>query len=79
MNLDKFHCLYDDLDDGSGICKYLNKSNKDCLIYTRRPMKCRIQEGYDYFQINIPYSEYLKLTKLSCQYLQRITFGPIFK
>lgn len=79
MNLGKFHGIYDDLDDGSGICKYFNYSNKSCSIYSLRPVKCRIEEGYDHFGMNITYSEYLKLTKLSCQHLQLITFGKTYK
>lgn len=74
MNLDKFGNIYSELDDGKGVCRYFNKIARSCSIYDRRPLKCRIDEGYKYLK-HIPYKEYIWMTYQACEYLQRITFG----
>lgn len=74
MNLDKFGNIYSDLDNGKGVCRYFNKMTRSCSIYDRRPLKCRVDEGYEYLK-HIPYKEYIRMTYQACQYLERITFG----
>ena len=39
--------LYNDLDRGDGICKYLEGNL--CSIYDNRPLKCNIDKSYDEF------------------------------
>jgi len=39
--------LYNDLDRGDGICRYL--VGNLCSIYDNRPLKCNIDKSYDEF------------------------------
>ena len=43
----KMSKLYNDLDRGDGICKYL--VGNLCSIYENRPLKCNIEKSYDEF------------------------------
>ena len=43
----KLSDLYQDLDRGDGVCKYL--VGNLCSIYRSRPLLCRIDESYDSF------------------------------
>jgi len=52
--------LFSDLDDGSGCCKYFDKKTNLCSIYEKRPIQCRITEGYYAFFSFIPYETYIK-------------------
>lgn len=64
--------LYSDLDDGNGCCKYLNIKNNLCSIYEKRPLKCRIEEGYKVYFPSIPYELYIKKTEEGCKKLKEI-------
>ncbi len=43
--------LYQELDRGDGICKYL--SGNLCSIYEKRPLLCRVDASYDIFFHNL--------------------------
>lgn len=43
-SLKKFGELYADLDDGSGVCKFFDKTSNLCTIYDMRPLKCRVED-----------------------------------
>ena len=62
--------MYQDLDRGDGVCKYFDVSTKLCTIYKERPLKCRVEEGYDVYFKDIPYTEYLEQTYAGCVLLQ---------
>ena len=53
--------LYQDLDDGTGVCRYFDHSSKLCTIYDNRPQKCRIKESYVYFQSLMSYDDYIRI------------------
>ncbi len=62
--------LYSDLDDGSGCCRYFDKSTNLCSIYEQRPLKCRVDEGYKVYFSNISYEKYIDATIKGCQALK---------
>lgn len=47
MHLDEVY--YADLRMPSGMCKYYDESLKQCSIYEKRPLKCRIDDYYKEF------------------------------
>ena len=62
--------LYADLDRGDGVCRYL-KGNL-CSIYDHRPLKCRIDEGYEAFYKDImTKEEYYRLNYYGCEQLKQ--------
>ena len=62
--------LYSDLDDGTGVCIYYEKTTHLCSIYTNRPVKCDIKRAYYEFGFKMPYEEYLKLNYDACKKLK---------
>lgn len=70
QHLRDFGELYQDLDDGSGSCKYYDCETGLCSIYDKRPLKCRVEEGYAAYFNSISFSEYLAKTRLGCRYLK---------
>ena len=62
--------LYSDLNDGSGVCKYL-KGNL-CSIYEKRPLKCRIDESYEvFFAEKMTLEEYYEENYKMCELLKK--------
>jgi len=66
-----FHGMFDDLDRGDGVCRHFNKEKKLCSIYDERPLKCRVEEGYQLFRKQISYEEYILRNKEMCHFLQQ--------
>lgn len=67
-NLDKSP-LYQDLHNGDGICKFLE--NNKCLIYEKRPLICRVDDGYEaFFKEEMSYEEYLQYNYKCCEILK---------
>lgn len=62
--------LYDDLNDGNGVCVYYDKMTHLCRIYNERPDKCNIQKAYKFFSDIYTYDEYLQLNYMSCKVLK---------
>lgn len=60
--------LYKELDDGSGVCKYLNGNL--CSIYNERPILCRVDESYNLFFSNISIEEYYNANYKVCKLLK---------
>lgn len=52
QNLNKSR-LYNDLNDGTGVCRYYNELTKLCNIYKNRPDKCNINKMYQIYFIYI--------------------------
>lgn len=70
MNLNK-SSLYDDLNDGTGVCIFFDKINKLCKIYETRPLKCNVKLAYKkLFKYYMPYEEYLQLNYEMCKKLK---------
>lgn len=68
-NLDKSH-IYDDLNDGTGVCVNYDKQTHLCKIYDQRPLKCNIEKSYTLFKDKITYDEYLNLNYTACKVLK---------
>ena len=71
-SLREFGGMYDDLDDGTGTCRYLDQKAGLCTIYDRRPDKCRVREGYQTYGAGLSYEEYLRLTYEGCRKLREL-------
>lgn len=70
QNLNKSE-LYNDLNDGTGVCVYFDKKSKLCMIYENRPLKCNIDKLYNlYFRKYYSIEEYYKLNKNICDELK---------
>lgn len=63
--------LYQDLERGDGICKYLNEKTNLCIIYKTRPLKCNVDEMYKvFFSEKMSIEEYYELNYRACKALQ---------
>ena len=61
--------IYKDLDDGTGVCRYL-KGNL-CSIYKDRPIYCRIDECYELlFKEIMSKDEYYRQNYACCKILK---------
>lgn len=59
--------LFQGLDRGDGVCKYLNEKTNLCEIYENRPLLCRVDESYDaYFREDMSQEDYERLNYESC-------------
>ena len=63
--------LYKDLDDGTGVCRYFDRTTKLCTIYANRPEKCSVERMYKYFADTYSYDEYIRLNTKSCEKLKQ--------
>ena len=62
--------LYNDLDRGDGVCKYLKQNI--CSIYDKRPIICRVDESYySFFKEQISLEDYYKLNYDACNKLKK--------
>jgi len=62
--------LYDNLNRGDGVCKYL--IGNLCSIYNERPLFCRIDECYElYFKDTMSKEEYYRLNMEECKKLKK--------
>lgn len=61
--------IYDNLHDGSGVCKYLE--GNICSIYDERPILCRVNESYNiFFKDAMTLDKYYKLNYEFCMKLK---------
>lgn len=70
-NLDKNN-IYNDLNRGDGICKYLDELTNLCSIYVVRPNKCNVEKGYQYFKGLMSFNEYIEYNIKTCRELRGI-------
>jgi hypothetical protein len=61
---------YDDLNDGTGTCRYFDKETRLCTIYDNRPEKCNIEASFYRFKDKYTYEEYLELNYKACRELK---------
>lgn len=72
-HLEAFGGLYADLDNGNGVCRYYDPLTHLCTCYETRPLKCRVDEGYEQmFKDQMSYEEFIKLTAQGCAKLQQL-------
>lgn len=72
-HLEQFAGLFDDLDRGDGVCRFYDPQSKLCSIYEKRPLKCRVEEGYKaFFAGAVSYEEYLAGTYKACRALKAL-------
>ena len=62
--------LYDDLNDGTGVCIYYNRETRLCNIYEKRPEKCNVDETYKYFAKYMSYENYINMNIEVCKKLK---------
>lgn len=62
--------LYADLDDGTGVCRYLDKDTNFCKIYVNRPIKCNIVDSYKYFEKDMNFDVYIMKNIVCCEKLK---------
>lgn len=62
--------LYNDLNNGEGICVYYDNTTHLCTIYENRPLKCNVEKAYSLFKDYITHEEYLKLNYEACKKLK---------
>ena len=62
--------LYEDLDNGDGVCRYLYENTNLCTIYENRPKKCNIDEMYMYFNTYMTIEKYYNLNHMICKKLK---------
>ena len=63
--------LYSQLDNGMGVCKYLEGNL--CSIYEQRPLLCRIDECYEkFFRDSMTLDEYYALNLENCKKLKKM-------
>ena len=61
--------LYAELDDGTGVCKYLEGNL--CSIYETRPLLCRIDDCYElFFKSTMSKDDFYKLNYDVCKQLK---------
>ena len=64
-------------DDGSGICKYLDKSRNLCTIYANRPEICCIDMMFErHFAKNYSKEQFYALNAKACNILQEMIGIP---
>ena len=61
---------YKDLDDGTGHCRYYDRSSHLCTIYEHRPEKCNVLASYRNYQDQLSLHEYISLNVRGCQLLK---------
>jgi Fe-S-cluster containining protein len=71
QNLHLFNNIYNDLDDGYGVCKFFDKFHNLCTIYEHRPLKCNVEKSYYMFNHLFSYNQYLELMREGCLLLQQ--------
>lgn len=60
------------LDNGKGICKYLNQETNLCTIYDFRPEMCRVDKMYKRYKSKMTYQEYIDKNYEACEELRKI-------
>ena len=61
---------YNDLNDGTGTCRFFDKETRLCTIYENRPKKSNIEASYYRFKKQYTYDEYLELNYEACRVLK---------
>ena len=63
--------LYDHLNRGDGVCRYLDEETNLCKIYNNRPLICNIDKAYnEYFKDYYSKEQYYKINKEICMSLK---------
>lgn len=63
--------LFKDMDDGTGICRFLNKNTNLCTIYAMRPLFCNVDAVYNMlFKETMTREEFYAINKAACNVLK---------
>jgi Fe-S-cluster containining protein len=63
--------LYQELDRGDGVCRYLDETTNLCRIYEKRPLVCRVDAAYEaWFQGHMSRADYYAANLQACRTLQ---------
>lgn len=58
------------LDRGDGVCRNFDESSKQCLIYSERPLVCRVEEYYvKHLADQFSWDDFLKINLEICSNL----------
>ena len=71
QQLEVFGEKYRWLDSGNGTCVYFDAKTNLCSVYEIRPLICRVDYGYSLYASKLPYDEYIRLTNIACNLLQK--------
>jgi Fe-S-cluster containining protein len=64
--------LYGDLDDGRGVCRFFDEVTKLCTVYEKRPLKCRVEDCYETFFMEImSKDDFYKINYQACKDMQK--------
>ena len=63
--------LFKDMDDGTGVCRFLDRKTNLCMIYASRPLFCNVDAAYEVlFKENLMRDEFYELNRLACERLK---------
>ena len=63
--------LLRELNDGTGVCRYLDRSTNLCSIYASRPLLCNVDEAYrKLFSSSMSLKEYYEINYRACETLK---------
>ncbi len=71
QQLEVFGQEYKWLDNGNGTCVYFDEKTNLCSVYEIRPLICRVDFGYSLYASKLSYDEYVRLTNIACNLLQK--------
>lgn len=70
MNLNN-NPIYDELNNGEGVCVYFDRGKKLCSIYDHRPIICNVKLAYfTFFKDEMTYEDYLRVNYEACKKLK---------
>ena len=62
--------VYNDLDDGTGHCRYYDRISHLCTIYEHRPEKCNVMASYKYYKDQISLEDYIAINVQGCNLIK---------
>lgn len=64
--------LFQDLDNGKGVCIYLDENTNLCKIYESRPLKCNIDKSFThYYYKYFTKEKYYELNLIVCKLIKK--------
>lgn len=70
-NLNK-SAFYSELDRGDGVCMYFDEQTNLCLIYSNRPLKCRVDDMFQtVYKQHMSLEDFYQLNYEACNQLKK--------